>query len=59
MKTAEHLQIVNYGIGGYYDTHYDFALPGDNSFERKGVGNRVATVLFYVSDRAAEFCTYS
>lgn len=25
MDTAEELQIANYGIGGHYDPHFDFA----------------------------------
>lgn len=46
MTTAEALQVVNYGIGGYYDTHFDYAESGVTEYER--IGNRVATVLFYV-----------
>jgi prolyl 4-hydroxylase len=25
MDTAEELQVVNYGVGGHYEPHYDFA----------------------------------
>lgn len=49
MKTAEELQVVNYGIGGHYEPHFDFARKDEiNSFKSLGTGNRVATVLFYV-----------
>lgn len=51
MRTAELLQVVNYGLGGYYTLHYDFALPGDKTFEKINLGNRIATVLFYVNVR--------
>lgn len=48
MKSAETLQIVNYGVGGYYNLHFDFGPKDDKSFEDFGFGNRIATVLFYV-----------
>lgn len=50
MKTAEELQIANYGVGGQYEPHYDFARRREKgSFEKK-VGNRIATMLFYLTD---------
>ena len=50
METAEELQIANYGIGGHYDPHFDFARKEETkAFSDLGTGNRVATVLFYVS----------
>ncbi|KAK9754306.1 2OG-Fe(II) oxygenase superfamily [Popillia japonica] len=53
METAEELQVVNYGIGGHYEPHYDFARREEpNAFHSLGTGNRIATVLFYMSDVA-------
>jgi prolyl 4-hydroxylase len=50
-KTAEELQVVNYGIGGHYDCHYDFARKEEtNAFKNLGTGNRIATWLNYMSD---------
>ncbi|WKY00172.1 hypothetical protein Q1695_014772 [Nippostrongylus brasiliensis] len=50
METAEELQIANYGIGGHYDPHFDHARKEETkSFESLGTGNRIATVLFYMS----------
>lgn len=46
--SAEELQVVNYGIGGHYEPHYDFAFPHEDVFENLGTGNRIATILFYV-----------
>ncbi|XP_033099602.1 prolyl 4-hydroxylase subunit alpha-1-like isoform X2 [Anneissia japonica] len=46
METAEELQVVNYGIGGHYEPHFDFARR-PNAYS---VGNRLATMLFYMSD---------
>lgn len=50
VSTAEELQVVNYGIGGHYEPHFDFARKEEtNAFKSLGTGNRIATVLFYVS----------
>jgi len=52
-STAEELQVVNYGIGGHYEPHFDFARKEEtNAFKSLGTGNRIATVLFYMSDVA-------
>ncbi|XP_041485147.1 prolyl 4-hydroxylase subunit alpha-1-like isoform X3 [Lytechinus variegatus] len=48
LDTAEDLQVVNYGIGGHYEPHFDFARVAD-AYEG-GIGNRIATMLFYMSD---------
>ncbi|XP_037950136.1 prolyl 4-hydroxylase subunit alpha-1 [Teleopsis dalmanni] len=51
METAEELQVVNYGIGGHYEPHFDFARREEvRAFEGLNAGNRIATVLFYMSD---------
>jgi prolyl 4-hydroxylase len=50
MSTAEQLQVVNYGIGGHYEPHYDFARTGEDAFSALGNGNRVSTLLIYMSD---------
>ncbi|CAI7999267.1 Prolyl 4-hydroxylase subunit alpha-1 [Geodia barretti] len=49
MSTAEQLQVVNYGIGGHYEPHYDFGTD-EASFTDGKDRNRIATVLFYLSD---------
>lgn len=50
METAEELQVANYGIGGHYDPHFDFARKEEpKAFSDLGTGNRIATVLFYCS----------
>ncbi|XP_050346724.1 prolyl 4-hydroxylase subunit alpha-1 isoform X4 [Nymphalis io] len=51
MTSAEELQVVNYGIGGHYEPHFDFARKQESAFENFS-GNRIATVLFYMSDVA-------
>lgn len=51
ISTAEELQVVNYGIGGHYEPHFDFARKDEgNAFKSLGTGNRIATFLFYMSD---------
>ncbi|XP_054081774.1 prolyl 4-hydroxylase subunit alpha-1 [Zeugodacus cucurbitae] len=51
MSVAEELQVVNYGIGGHYEPHFDFARKDEvRAFQGLNTGNRIATVLFYMSD---------
>ncbi|XP_068735828.1 prolyl 4-hydroxylase subunit alpha-1-like isoform X1 [Montipora capricornis] len=50
MDTAEELQIVNYGIAGHYEPHYDFARDHEDKFSSLGTGNRIATFLAYMSN---------
>ncbi|XP_035658563.1 prolyl 4-hydroxylase subunit alpha-1-like [Branchiostoma floridae] len=50
METAEPLQVINYGIGGHYEPHFDCATK-DEEFELDpNEGDRIATMLFYMSD---------
>lgn len=46
--TAEAFQTQNYGIGGHYNPHWDHRLKHEPKFEQD-TGNRIATILFYVS----------
>uniref|UniRef100_A0A3Q2GYW8 procollagen-proline 4-dioxygenase n=1 Tax=Equus caballus TaxID=9796 RepID=A0A3Q2GYW8_HORSE len=49
VKTAELLQVANYGMGGQYEPHFDFSRrPFDSGLKTEG--NRVATFLNYMSD---------
>ncbi|CAF3801799.1 unnamed protein product [Rotaria sordida] len=51
MITAEDLQIANYGVGGHYEPHFDFARKIENdAFSGLSAGNRIATWLTYMSD---------
>ncbi|XP_039766163.1 prolyl 4-hydroxylase subunit alpha-2 isoform X3 [Ornithorhynchus anatinus] len=46
VKTAELLQVANYGMGGQYEPHFDFSRrPFDSSLKTEG--NRLATFLNY------------
>lgn len=50
LETVEELQVVNYGIGGHYEPHYDFARKDEKAAFDASAGNRIATALFYMSD---------
>merc|ERR1712029_964050 len=55
METSEELQVANYGMGGHYEPHLDFAWTArkedtQEPFPELGMGNRIATWLFYLSD---------
>ncbi|VDM93723.1 unnamed protein product [Onchocerca ochengi] len=51
VETAEELQIQNYGVGGHYESHLDCARSGDQSaYNELGTGNRIATVLIYMTE---------
>nr|AQZ26744.1 prolyl 4-hydroxylase subunit alpha-1 [Aurelia sp. 1 GW-2014] len=49
LDTAEELQVANYGIGGHYEPHFDFAREEEDKFSDLGTGNRIATMLYYIS----------
>ncbi|OXB69723.1 UNVERIFIED_CONTAM: hypothetical protein H355_012607 [Colinus virginianus] len=46
---AEYLQVVNYGLGGHYEPHFDHATSRKSPLYRMKSGNRIATVMIYVS----------
>lgn len=48
METVESLQVQNYGVGGHYDCHVDYLRENKNPDQ----GDRVATVLYYLTDVA-------
>uniref|UniRef100_A0A669BRG2 procollagen-proline 4-dioxygenase n=1 Tax=Oreochromis niloticus TaxID=8128 RepID=A0A669BRG2_ORENI len=51
VKTAEDLQVANYGLGGQYEPHFDFGRKDEpDAFEELGTGNRIATWLLYMTD---------
>ncbi|XP_013418730.1 prolyl 4-hydroxylase subunit alpha-1-like [Lingula anatina] len=49
MTLAEQLQVNNYGMGGQYEPHYDFGRKSEPDIFGE-MGNRIATVLIYMSD---------
>ncbi|XP_067389304.1 prolyl 4-hydroxylase subunit alpha-3 [Emydura macquarii macquarii] len=46
---AEYLQVVNYGLGGHYEPHFDHATSRKSPLYRMKAGNRLATVMIYLS----------
>ncbi|XP_035902832.1 prolyl 4-hydroxylase subunit alpha-1-like [Anopheles stephensi] len=52
MTAAEQLQVGNYGVGGHYLPHHDYGMPeeGKEVYPAIGKGNRIATVMYYLSD---------
>ncbi|XP_037812172.1 prolyl 4-hydroxylase subunit alpha-2-like [Lucilia sericata] len=48
MATGEAMQVANYGIGGHYAPHYDFAVDPNELFGKNE--NRILTALFYIND---------
>jgi prolyl 4-hydroxylase len=51
--TGEPLQVVNYGMGGHYEAHYDFDAMREeretSSPEMLTVGDRMATLMIYLN----------
>lgn len=50
-QSYEMLQVNNYGVGGHYVAHHDWAMEAV-PYAGLGVGNRIATVMFYVRLRS-------
>lgn len=46
---GEFLQVVNYGIGGHYEPHFDHATSPSSPVFKLKTGNRVATFMIYLS----------
>ncbi|KAH8417495.1 hypothetical protein KR222_001153 [Zaprionus bogoriensis] len=46
---SEMLQVMNYGLGGHYDKHYDYFNSSATDLTKVS-GDRIATVLFYLND---------
>ncbi|ALC47609.1 PH4alphaPV, partial [Drosophila busckii] len=50
MYGSEMLQVMNYGLGGHYDKHFDYFNATTAPELTKMNGDRIATVLFYLTD---------
>ncbi|XP_043065090.1 prolyl 4-hydroxylase subunit alpha-2-like [Drosophila ficusphila] len=49
MKHSEPFQVINYGIGGFFETHWDLLHSDENRFTFGSI-DRMATTLFYLND---------
>ncbi|KAH8381623.1 hypothetical protein KR093_009551 [Drosophila rubida] len=47
---SEMLQVMNYGLGGHYDKHFDYFNSSISTNLTKLNGDRIATVLFYLTE---------
>ena len=51
-------QVLNYGIGGHYEPHLDYSTATEEEADFSNtIGNRIATVIFYIEDVEAGGCT--
>ncbi|CUT99594.1 prolyl 4 hydroxylase subunit alpha 1 [Echinococcus multilocularis] len=46
---GEELQVANYGLGGYYAPHYDYARRFEMDEYENAHGNRIATAMIYLT----------
>ncbi|ELT98193.1 hypothetical protein CAPTEDRAFT_162820 [Capitella teleta] len=53
LETVEHLQVLNYGIGGLYEPHWDFVQGEERNEFSESDRNRVATFICYLSELEA------
>ncbi|KAK6184371.1 hypothetical protein SNE40_006854 [Patella caerulea] len=50
LPSAGPFKVVDYGIGGYYDVHVDFFTSPTSTYLMKYSGDRMATMLLFLSD---------
>lgn len=50
VDTAEELQVVNYGIGGHYEPHFDFARVSQN-YERNHNSKTIKSIDYFYRKR--------
>uniref|UniRef100_A0A6P4EP80 procollagen-proline 4-dioxygenase n=1 Tax=Drosophila rhopaloa TaxID=1041015 RepID=A0A6P4EP80_DRORH len=47
---TEMLQVANYGVGSYFQPHFDYTSDGFETPDVSALGDRLASILFYASD---------